>query len=287
MIKSTDELKFLLTLLGAPNYRSPLNAKRFNSFKSKNSLCKSLGDRNLVDFSREISAVKILPPGLALLKVDPEQVPMTDKERKILEKLAKSGKVAPSQIKVSSVKASEREAVLLGLSERGLVGTELNLRRNKAEVWLSDRGIQFLRNDYNSKGAGNISLELLGHYVSFLRKSVPSTADLADPALTPLGENDNSSPATSQDLSDEAILKTIRDLDYELGTDNYLPIFHLRQQLQPSLSREQLDQALYRLQHSDKIELSSLVDPTPYSDAQIAAGISQAVGGPLFFIAVN
>jgi hypothetical protein len=72
-----------------------------------------------------------------------------------------------------------------------------------------------------------------------------------------------------------------------LGTDNYLPIFHLRQKLQPPLSREDLDQALYRLEKSNQLELSSLQEVSAYTPEQIDTGIPQDVGGPLFFIIVN
>lgn len=285
-MKSTAELKFLLTLLGCPDYRSQLNAKRFAGFKSKNTLCKDLGDRNLVDFSREISAVKLLPPGRALLKADPAQLPIAEKELKVLEKVAQvSGKISPS--KITSLKATERETVLAALNERGLIEAETQIKRIKAEVWLTDRGIEFLRDDYNPQGKANINLDLLNHYVRFLRKSLRTIAGSADSVITQLIENGSSSTSKIENWSDEAILKKIQDLDYELGTDNYLPIFHLRQQLQPPLSREQLDQSLYRLQRSDKIELSSLVDPTSYSAEQVAAGIPQDVGGALFFITTN
>lgn len=285
-MKSTAELKFLLTLLSCPDYRSTLSAKRFASFKGKNTLCKDLGDRNLVDFSREISAVKILPPGRALLKADPVQLPIAEKELKVLEKIAQaSGKLSPS--KITSLKAAEREVVLTGLSERGLIDAETQIKRTKAEVWLTNRGIEFLRDDYNPQGKANINLDLLNHYVRFLRKSLRATTDSADLVITQSSENDSSSTSKAEDWSDEAIFKKIQDLDHELGTDNYLPIFHLRQQLQPPLSREQLDRALYRLQRSDKIEISSLVDPTSYSADQIATGIPQDVGGALFFITTN
>jgi predicted transcriptional regulator len=285
-MKSTAELKFLLTLLGCPDYRSALSAKRFASFKGKNALCKDLSDRNLIDFSREISSVKILPPGRALLKADPAQLPIAEKELKVLEKIAQSsGKISPS--KIASLKATDRETILTALSERGLIEAETQIKRTKAEVWVTDRGIEFLRDDYNPQGKANISLDLLNHYVRFLRKSLRTTADSADLAATQLSKHDGSSNLKAEDLSDEVIIKIIRDIDYELGTENYLPIFHLRQQLQPPLSREQLDQALYRLQCSDKIELSSLLDPTPYSSDQIATGIPQGIGGALFFITIN
>lgn len=285
-MKSTAELKFLLTLLGCPDYRSALSAKRFASFKGKNALCKDLSERGLVDFSQEINTVKILPPGRALLKVDPAQIPIKDKELKVLQKLVNTaGKIAPS--KITSLKASEREGVLAALSERGLIEAETSIKRTKAEVWLTERGIEYLRDDYSPKGAATISLELLNHYVRFLRKSIRTTTNSADLETSTLSKDDNPSTQKSQDLSDEAILKIIQQLDHEFGTDNYLPLFHLRQKLQHSLSREQLDQTLYRLQRSDKIELSSLVDPTSYTSEQVAAGISQDVGGALFFITVN
>ena len=82
-------------------------------------------------------------------------------------------------------------------------------------------------------------------------------------------------------------LEKIIDLDTKLATDNYLPIFHLRNCLQPPLNREELDKALYRLQNDDKIELSKLADGTHYSKEQIDAGIPQPVGGSWFFIIVN
>jgi hypothetical protein len=72
----SDELKFLLKLLGCANYRSPLSASTFETFKkNKNKICHSLGDRGLVDFSREIAGVKITPAGRTLLKMDPTQLP--------------------------------------------------------------------------------------------------------------------------------------------------------------------------------------------------------------------
>lgn len=76
-------------------------------------------------------------------------------------------------------------------------------------------------------------------------------------------------------------MQIIRDLDRQLGTDNYLPIFHLRQKFQPPLSREQLDQLLYRLQRNDRIDLSSLQEVSAYTPEQIDAGIPQDIGGPL------
>ncbi len=280
----TNELKFLLKLLACPDYRSSLSAGGFKDFKGKDKICRDLGTLELVDFSREIAYVKILPAGRARLKMNTEQLPLTDKELKVLEKISKSsGKIAPSKITVSSVKAAEREVILESLGERGLIEVEKKLKKAKAEVWLTERGQEYLRDEYTAKGSNPvISLDLLTNYLRFLRKSPHVQMDVhQEPSHKP-----TEAAATSK-LSDEEILQTIRHLDKELGTENYLPIFHLRQKLQPPLSREELDQALYNLLRANQIELSSLQEAIAYTPEQIDAGIPQDLGGPLFFIAVN
>ncbi|MDF5726339.1 MAG: transcription factor RcaD [Rhizonema sp. PD37] len=277
----TNELKFLLTLLGCANYRSPLSAKAFGSFQGKDKICRDLGDRELVDFSREIASVKILPPGQALLKLESAQIPLVDKEHKVLEKISKaSGKIIPSQIKMSSLKVAEKETILTALDERGLIEAERKITKTKAEVWLTQRGLEYLRDDYYPKGKAIISLDLLNNYLGLLRKSLHNKPV---PVLT----TEESSIETIVNFTDEQILQTIRKLDRELVTDNYLPIFHLRQKLQPPLSRDELDKALYRLEEADQIELSTLADPDDYTPEQVDAGISQISGGPLFFITTS
>ncbi|MCP6759860.1 MAG: transcription factor RcaD [Fischerella sp. CENA71] len=279
----TNELKFLLKLLGCSNYRSSLSASIFQSFKGKDKICQNLGARELVDFSREIATVKILSPGQALLKLDSAELPITDKERKVLEKLSQtSGKINPS--KITSPKAVERDAILKNLSDRGLIEVELKIKRTKAEVWLTERGIEYLRDDYSPKGAANISLDLLNNYLRFLRKTlkvIPEQVSVSAP------ESSESGVETIINISDKEILEIIQKLDKELGTDNYLPIFHLRQKLQPPLSRDDLDKALYRLQAKDLIDLSTLQEANAYTTEQIEAGIPQNICGPLFFIIVN
>ena len=284
----TKELKFILKLLGCPNYRTGLSSSTFDSFKSeKNKICRDLGELEYVDYSREIATVKILPPGQALLKLDSAQLPIDDKELKVLEKIGKSsGKIAPSEIKVSSLKSDERDAILKTLGERGLIAAEIKMKRVKAEVWLTERGIEFLRGEYNPHKGANpvISLELLGNYLRFLRKNLRVKPEQVS---TLVSDNMESHSDITSNISDEEILETIKKLDRELGTENYLPIFHLRQKLQPPLLRDDLDQALYRLQKSDKIDFSTLQESSAYTPEQIDAGIPQNIGGQLFFIIVN
>ena len=280
----TKELKFILKLLGCPNYRTGLSSSIFDSFKSeKNKICRDLGELEYVDYSREIATVKILPPGQALLKLDSAQLPIDDKELKVLEKIGKSsGKIAPSETKVSSLKSDERDAILKTLSERGLIAAEIKMKRVKAEVWLTERGIEVLRDEYNPEGKANIDFNLLGNYVRFLRKNLRFKSEQVS---TP--DHVESYSDINGNISDEEILETIKKLDRELGTENYLPIFHLRQKLQPPLLRDDLDQALYRLQKSDKIDFSTLQEVSAYTPEQIDAGIPQNIGGQLFFLIVN
>ncbi len=282
----TNELKFLLKLLGCENYRSSLSGNIFKSFKGKNSICQKLGDREIVDYSREVAAVKILPPGQALLELDAAEIPITDKELKVLENVSKaSGKIAPSKIK-SSLKAAQKEEILKNLGSRGLIETEIKLKKMKAEVWLTERGIEFLRDDFSPKKGTNptISLDLLNNYLRFLRKSLKGKSEEAIVAAPVQSEPVE---ATGNSLTDEEILQIIQKLDKELGTKNYLPIFYLREKLQPPLSRDELDQVLFQLQADDKIELSTLQEANAYTPEQIESGIEQNVGGPLFFISVE
>ena len=285
---NTNQLKFILKLLGCANYRTGLNSSIFDGFKSeKNKICRDLGELEYVDYSREVATVKILPAGQALLKLDSTQLPIDNKELKLLEKISKSsGKIAPSEIKVSALKSDERDIILKTLSERGLISAEIKMKRVKADVWLTERGIEVLRDEYVPNKGNNpvISLDLLGNYVQFLRNNLRVKSEQVS---TLVSDNIESHSAIISNISDEEILETIKKLDRELGTENYLPIFHLRQKLQPPLLRDDLDQALYRLQKSDKIDFSTLQESSAYTPEQIDAGIPQNIGGQLFFIIVN
>ncbi|MBC5793718.1 MAG: transcription factor RcaD [Sphaerospermopsis sp.] len=283
----TNQLKFVLKLLGCPNYRAGLSSSVFDAFKKdKNKICRDLKALELVDYSQEIATVKIKDAGQALLKLDSSQLPISDKELKVLEKIGKSSKkIAPSEIKVSGLKSDERETILNVLTGRGLIEIEIKMKRLKAEVWLTPRGMEFLQDEFIPNEGNNpvISLDLLGNYIRFLRKNLRQS----EPVASVVSSSEKSEIETISKPSDEQVLETIKKLDYELGTENYLPIFHLREKLQPPLSRDELDQALYRLQRNDLIDLSSLQEVSAYTPEQIDAGIPQNIGGQLFFIIVN
>ncbi len=178
-METNDHLRFILKLLGCKNYRSRLSASTFNCFKNKNKICQDLGDRGLIDYTREIGSAKILPAGQALLKLDPTELPIKDKELKVLKKISQAaGKITPGQIKVSSLRTYRRDAILKSLSEKGLIEVETKVKRLRAEVWLTERGVEYLRDDYTPHKGGNpiISLDLLNNYLRFLRKTLAEKA---------------------------------------------------------------------------------------------------------------
>ena len=280
-----EELKFLLRLLGQENYRGKIQDLKPNSkttMPKTRSICRDLCDREYIACSETITKIKINSAGKVLLNVNTEDLPVDADELKILKACA-TKTITSSKTKVTP--AEKREELITSLVERGLItAAETKIE----QVWLEDRGKQVLAEEYSPKGTGSVlSLSLLNNYLSFLRKyprsSPLSIAVNGDKPNTKIKEDRNCNGKPD----DEAILRTIIDLDRDLGTDNYLPIFHLRDKLQPSLSRKELDDALYRLQRQDKLELSSLVEAMHYTKEQIEAGIPQDVGGSLFFLMVN
>jgi hypothetical protein len=128
---------------------------------------------------------------------------------------------------------------------------------------------------------------MVGNYLTFLRQSLGQAGaggNISQNLSGPSSEA-KAGAASADSLTSEGILATIRHLDQQLVTDNFLPIFHLREKLQPPLNREELDRALYELQSQDLIELSTLQDVSNYSDQEVAAGIPQNIGGLCFISA--
>jgi hypothetical protein len=266
---STAELKFLLILLSCSDYSSPLGAASFKSFAGKPQLCKELGERGWIDYSKEIAWIKLLPAGTSLLEMDTTSLPIEATLMTMLKQLASkpAGKIKMQDI--SGKTNAKKQAALSPLADRGFIELEWQMQRAGGSVRLTQQGLDYLREDYHPKGLALINLNLLGHYVAFLRKA-PEAKPVVEAALQ---------------LDDAGVLEQIKSLDAELGTENYLPIYALRQKL--GMGREDFDQALYRLQKTDQIELSSLQETEGYTAEQIEAGIAQPIGGPLFFISLG
>ncbi|MBD2259264.1 hypothetical protein [Pseudanabaena sp. FACHB-2040] len=271
---TTLELKFLLRLLAFPGYRTPISQIKINpqtKAPERDRICHSLCSKGLVDFTGEVKQFSLTPAGRTLLGLDTSTLPVTPDELLVLRACTSTqGLTTPSQVS-KKVPAASRQRLIQGLEGRGL----LKIRSTQVkEVWLTAPGKQFLLTDCTPQGTAPIlSLSMLGNYVQFLRQTwhqaVPETP--LEPAA----------PSSADD-----VLESIIELDQRLAADNYLPIFRLREALQPPLSRDALDQLLYQLQREDRIEFSTLQDVTAYSRSQIEAGISQDIGGALFFISV-
>jgi predicted transcriptional regulator len=286
IIMDVVELKFLLKLLGFTDYRAPISQIKPNpktSVSERDSICRTLADREFVAYSNEVTQFSITPAGKALLALDTTQLPIADEELQVLQAAA-SGFNTPDPTGIS---ASLQQTSIQSLVDRGLMKAD---KTQIKEVWLTERGAEYLTDEYNPSGSDPvISLDMLTNYLRFIRKSLRQQALSVTPTVEPVVTPEFSSqPSVSQQILGEAeILQLIKDLDRDLGTDNYLPIFYLREKLQPPLSRDEVNQILYRLQRNDRIELSSLQEAIAYTPEQIEAGIPQDIGGPLFFIIVT
>jgi hypothetical protein len=281
-MKTVAELKFVLKLLGHENYRASINKLNPNDktpVAARDKLCRDLAEREIVDYTYEISQFKTEPAGKAALK-DVAQLPLSNYQILLL-KAALEKAITPGT--VAKIPSSERQAIIQDLATKGLIKA---VKVQIKEVWLTDRGRMYLKEEYIPPGVSSISLNLLKNYLRFLRREMQSHLAIAKDISSSELSSDSASTLVNQP-SDTEILQLIQSLDYELGTENYLPIFHLRQKLQSSLSRQALDEALYRLQRSDLIELSSLQEADAYTAEQTDAGIPQNIGGSLFFITVN
>ncbi|MEB3342454.1 hypothetical protein [Okeania sp.] len=236
----------------------------------RDEICYRLCDQGLVKFTKEVTKINISPQGKLLLDSKKVVSSITEEELKLLKATVK-GAIPPSETGINS---TYRQAVIADLADQGLI--EVVAQKIK-EVWLTEKGKQFLCQGYSSRStAKEISLKMLSDYLQLMRTNICSDYSKPDQKIT--SKMSNGKPTDSE------ILAVIRGLDHNLGTDNYLPIFHLREKLQPPLSRTELDQALYRLERSDQIELSSLQEVRAYTPEQIEAGIPQDIGGCLFFI---
>lgn len=266
-------LKFLLKLLGYKNYQvsiSKIQPEPEMKVSERDEICYRLCDRGFVKFTKEVTKINIAPRGKLLLDSKKAASSLTEEELKLLKATAR-GAIAPGETGIAAI---YRQAVIKDLIDQGLI--EIVAQKIK-EVWLTEKGKQFLCQEYSSRStAKEISLKMLSDYLQLMRTNISPDY--------PKQEKKISSRVSDNKPTDSEILAVIRDLDHNLGTDNYLPIFHLREKLQPPLSRTELDRALYRLERSDQIELSSLQEVRSYTPEQIEAGITQDIGGRLFFI---
>ncbi|MDJ0744558.1 MAG: hypothetical protein QNJ32_14520 [Xenococcaceae cyanobacterium MO_167.B27] len=268
------EIKFLLKLLADKNHRTTISNIRLGTSiqaSVRNNVCRRLYDLRLVQFTEKIAKIRITAKGKTALNKNAEQ--LTQLHLKVLKACLKKG-IPPSGTRISS--AQGREIIISELVALGLITVLTKIH----EVWLTAPGEEYLAILYKPTGGGNINLskKMLADYLEFLRGYF-STAQ-PEEQVTPAAQEELSA---NENVDDNMIYQAIADLDESHKTDNYLPIFYLRNQFR-SLSREKLDQALYRLQAANKIDFSTLAEVEAYTTEQIDAGISQVVGGRLFYI---
>lgn len=140
-------------------------------------------------------------------------------------------------------------------------------------------GLPQLANSFKKQVIASLDEVVTGDAIAIM-PAVDSTPQ------TPPPLEENTAVDTGDAVSDSDILKTIKALDEEHLTENYLPIYLYRDAL-PQLTRQQQDEILHRLEASDIIELSTLQEVNSYTPEQVKAGIKQDIGGPLFFIIVT
>ncbi len=290
------ELKFLLKLAALPEYQGKISELKPTSrtrIADTEKICRRLYDRALVECQEQITKFKLSSVGKALLKLDVQKLPLTLAELATL-KACNQEIITPQKIKVTPTET--RNQLISSLIERGLITV---VATKIKQVWLTDKGKQYLLTEYNPQGHHPVlSLDLLNNYLYLFRQynslaiEVKATG-IREEATVWVNNSSNqqkidysSNGNKTVPISDEQVLQTILDLDLQLNTNNYLPIFHLREKLQPFLSREELDLTLYRLQRQDKLELSSIVESSKYTREQLKAGIPQNIGGCLFFLIV-
>lgn len=196
---------------------------------------------------------QILPAGRAYVALAATPGAIAASDWPLLDWLAQQpGPVALKGLPRKGPPAKDRAGALERLTRQGLIRTETALSAKGGAVWLTERG--------------QACLQDLAARLAALRKGAPPAPEKPD---------------------DDQVLAAIVALDREIGTGNYLPLFHLRARLQPPLARDELDQALRRLEQRGAVTLSTLQEGRQFSPAELAAGIPQVVGGPLFYIILN
>ncbi len=289
----TIELKFLLKLLGCEGDRGKIVSLQPNSGTSaaeRDRICKDLGAKGMVEYDAQVSSFSLAPAGRTLLKLDTTSLPVTPDELKVLKACQKeTGATTPG--KLTGIPSEARQGLIRSLSDRGMLKIT---KETLKEVWLSAQGKQFLLHEFEPSGsAPTANATMIGNYVRFLRNHLGQKPGqhLERSESLPTSQPSMQSPVTmpvgSQAKPDsQVVLVQIKELDQLVGSDNYLPIYHLREKFQPPLTPAELDERLYALQRDYLIELGSLHEQGTYTDSQMAAGIPQNNGGSLFFITV-
>ena len=167
------ELKFLLSLLSFPNYRAPISQIQPTSklsLAARDRLCQQLLYRGFVTYEDIITRFGLTATGRTLLTLDTSVFPVTPDEKYVIRS-CRDHSITPSQIH-PRVPKDQRQALIVGLAAQGLVRV---IKRQLGDVWLSETGQQFLREECTPQGnTPAISWTLMSHYLTFMRQSLKS-----------------------------------------------------------------------------------------------------------------
>lgn len=262
---SAIEVKFLLKLLAFPEYKTRISQIKPNSATKppdRDKVCRQLCSYNLLAKVEPITHLRLSKQGRTALQLGEQ---LTEIDRQVLES-CKTSEITIGQTKLP---VEKRQITVQNLAKRGLVEIKTQIQ----EVWLTAEGRDYLTYDFKPAGTYLVGTARdLSNYASFLRQSFLDKSSSTLEASVP---------------SDEEVLQAIEQLDAQLSTGNYLPIFHLRDRLQSRMSRQELDAAVFRLQKAERLHLSTVTAREDYTNQQLNAGIPQKSGGALFFISIG
>ncbi|MGI0482794.1 hypothetical protein ACN4EE_18660 [Geminocystis sp. CENA526] len=275
-----QHLKILLKLLGQNNYQGKIGDIKPNTktkIEETQKFCYKLWDSKLIHIQEKNITIKINNNGKKVL---------TNKENRNQLEINILKKCEKTKIKISEINitpASKRDLLIDKLVRENLIDI---VDKKIIHGELTEAGKQYLAEEYLAEGLGNVSLPkaLLNNYLTFIRNyfmdKISSTK-----TITSTVEEENINPPKL--ITPDDILQTIIRLDRTVNTDNYLPIFHLRNEYKSVLSKDELNSMIFTLQKENKISLSRLVDASQYTEEEYDAGIPQSIGYPIFYLIVK
>ncbi len=233
---SAVESKVIDYLAAQPNARAVITAVQPNpktTQQARDRACLQLFARGLLDYAYRVTQLAISPSGRLLLNLQTTSLPLTPLELWTLQACRVSG---TSPDRLAKVPEADRQRVVRQLADRQLIKVK---KRQILEVWLTLAGQQY---------AATIGCHgwVSAHEPPLRLMPVRSAAEL---------------------------LAVLPSIDPQGTAAPTIPIFQLRDQLQPPLTAAQLDSYLLQLHRQDQVELTRLQVVEPYSDRQIAAGL--------------
>jgi hypothetical protein len=115
----TKEIKLILKLLGEEGYQAKVSSIKPTSkspITECDRICSQLCDQKLIEITEsEITKIKITASGKALLKINPSDLPISQKELKILQACAESS------VLLKEVNVSPKTKLTQSLVERGFI----------------------------------------------------------------------------------------------------------------------------------------------------------------------